>query len=61
MNVTYAFLSDGRNQAELRELDVALADDEERERIVNEANMEALKAMGGGMPRRMPLKPRRAS
>ena len=46
----YAFLADGRDQAQLRELDLMLAGtDEEKERIQAKANMEAMKQLQAGM------------
>jgi hypothetical protein len=48
--VTYAFLADGRDEAQLRELDMALAPTlEDAEAMVNQANMDAMKALQAQM------------
>ena len=42
----YAFLADGRDQAQIRELDMMLAGtDEEKEAIRNRQNMEEMKRL----------------
>jgi hypothetical protein len=57
--VVYAFLADGRNEQQLRELDMALAPTEDdAQALVDQANMEAMKQlqaqMGGLAPPRRP-------
>jgi hypothetical protein len=53
--VVYAFLADGRDEKQLRELDMALAPTpEDAQSLVDKANMEAMKqlqaSMGGMAP-----------
>lgn len=57
--MVYALLADGRDEKQLRELDMALAPSEESaQALVDKANMEAMKQlqsqMGGLAPPRRP-------
>lgn len=59
VNVVYALLADGRDETQLRELDMALApSQDDAQSLVDKANMEAMKQlqsqMGGLAPPRRP-------
>jgi hypothetical protein len=44
--VVYAILAEGRDEQQMRELELALAPDEEtRQKTIEKANMEAMKAL----------------
>jgi len=48
--VTYALLADGRDEKEMKELDLALApSDQARDAIVERANMEAMQQLQGAI------------
>lgn len=50
MNVTYAHLTDGRDSKQIAEFDLALAPPEKKEKMVDEANMEAMRQLQAMMP-----------
>lgn len=48
--MTYAFLADGRDQAQMRELDTLLAPDDDAKAAIRErANMEEMERFKAGM------------
>ena len=47
--MTYTFLATGRDEAGLRELQLALAPPDQKEEIIDRANAAAMASMGIGM------------
>jgi len=46
VNLTYTILAEGRDKQGMRELDLMLTDDpQEREKVINEANMEYMASL----------------
>lgn len=61
-NVVYHVLTDGRTTAQIAELDVALSDPRDREKMIGRQNVEAMKqlqATGGHGFIRPPARPRK--
>jgi len=50
VNVAYAHLTDGRDQKQVAEFDMLLAPPEKKEKMVDEANMEAMRQLQAMMP-----------
>lgn len=59
VNLAYTALSMGRNRVQMAELEQMLAPPEDREKVVERANVESMKQLGGyGMGPPPPAKPK---